>query len=55
MNYVIIGAGASGLYTALRLLRDGNLQPGDTVQVYEWSHRPGGRIYTYTFPPDLER
>ena len=55
MNYVIVGAGASGLYTALRLLRDGNLQPGDAVQVYEWSHRPGGRIYTYTFPPDLER
>jgi hypothetical protein len=53
INYVIVGAGASGLYTALRLLRDGNLQPGDTVQVYEWSHRPGGRIYTYTFPPDL--
>jgi hypothetical protein len=49
-NYVIVGAGASGLYTAYRLLTDGKLQEGDTVQLYEWSQRPGGRIYTYTFP-----
>lgn len=52
-NYVIVGAGPAGLYTAYRLLKDGNLQPGDTVQVYEWSQRPGGRIYTYTFPDTI--
>ncbi|MFL6843373.1 MAG: flavin monoamine oxidase family protein [Allosphingosinicella sp.] len=49
-NYVIVGAGASGLYTAYRLLSGGTLQAGDTVQLYEWSQRPGGRIFTYTFP-----
>lgn len=52
-NYVIVGAGASGLYTAYRLLTGGTLQVGDTVQLYEWSERPGGRIYTYTFPDDV--
>jgi hypothetical protein len=53
-NYVIVGAGAAGLYTAYRLLKSGGngpLQNGDTVQLYEWTNRPGGRIYTYTFPP----
>jgi hypothetical protein len=51
-NFVIVGAGAAGLYTAYRLLKFGIiLQPGDTVQVYEWADRPGGRIFTYTFPP----
>jgi hypothetical protein len=50
-NYVIVGAGAAGLYTAYRLLSSGSLNPGvDTVMLYEWSNRPGGRIYTYTFP-----
>lgn len=52
-DHVIVGAGASGLYTAYRLLKDGALPPGDTVKVFEWSHRPGGRIYTYTFPDDV--
>jgi len=52
-DHVIVGAGASGLYTAYRLLKDGALPPGDTVRVYEWSQRPGGRIYTYTFPEDV--
>ena len=52
-NYVIIGAGASGLYTAYRLLQSGKLNPDDTVKVYEWSARPGGRIYTYTFPDNI--
>jgi hypothetical protein len=52
-NHVIVGAGASGLYTAHRLLKDGNLPPGDTVQLFEWSHRPGGRIFTYEFPDDV--
>jgi hypothetical protein len=49
-NYVIVGAGAAGLYTAYRLLQGGSLNPGDTVRLYEWSDRPGGRIYTYIFP-----
>jgi flavin-dependent amine oxidoreductase len=52
-NHVIIGAGASGLYTAYRLLKDGELPAGDTVRVYEWGRRPGGRICTYTFPEDV--
>ena len=52
-NHVIVGAGAAGLYTAYRLLKDGALPPGDTVQVFEWSDRPGGRIYTYTFPDSV--
>lgn len=52
-NHVIVGAGASGLYTAYRLLKSGTLAPTDTVQLYEWSNRPGGRIFTYTFPQDL--
>lgn len=52
-NYVIVGAGAAGLYTAYRLLQGGTLNPSDTVRLYEWSNRPGGRIYTYTFPPGV--
>jgi hypothetical protein len=52
-NYVIVGAGAAGLYTAYRLLSGGKLNPGDTVRLFEWSNRPGGRIYTYTFPPPV--
>lgn len=49
-NYVIVGAGPAGLYTAYRLLSSGTLNQGDTVRLFEWSNRPGGRIYTYTFP-----
>lgn len=52
-HHVVIGAGASGLYTAYRLLTAGTLKPGDTVQVYEAGERPGGRIYSYTFPPPV--
>jgi len=52
-NYVIVGAGASGLYCAYRLLTGGTLQPQDTVQLYEWSQRPGGRIYSFTFPEQI--
>jgi hypothetical protein len=52
-QYVIAGAGAAGLYTAYRLLKSGNLNPGDTVRLFEWSNRPGGRIYTYTFPQSI--
>ncbi len=50
-NYVITGAGAAGLYTAYRLLQSGTLKADDTAKVFEWADRPGGRIYTYTFPP----
>jgi flavin-dependent amine oxidoreductase len=50
-NYVIAGAGASGLFIAWRLLKDGKLAPEDTVTVYEWSNAHiGGRIHTYPFP-----
>jgi hypothetical protein len=49
-NYVIVGAGAAGLYTAYRLLNSGTLNQGDTVRLFEWSNRPGGRIYSYAFP-----
>jgi hypothetical protein len=52
-NYVIVGAGAAGLYTAYRLLTGGTLQPSDTVRLYEWSQRPGGRIFSYTFPDEI--
>jgi hypothetical protein len=52
-DHVIVGAGASGLYTAYRLLKDGGLPAGDTVKLFEWGHRPGGRIQTFTFPPEL--
>ena len=52
-NYVVIGAGASGLYTAFRLLTGGKLQQGDSVQVYEAGNRPGGRIFTYEFLPPV--
>jgi hypothetical protein len=52
-QYVIVGAGASGLYTAYRLLKSGKLNPGDTVRLFEWGSRPGGRIYTYTFPQSV--
>ena len=48
-RYVIIGAGAAGLYTAYRLLKSGTVSTdqGDTLNLFEWSDRPGGRIYTY--------
>lgn len=52
-NYVVIGAGASGLYTAYRLLTGSTLRPGDTVKLYEAGTRPGGRILSYTFPKSI--
>ena len=52
-NHVIVGAGAAGLYTAYRLLSSGALAQDDTVQLYEWGDRPGGRIFTYTFPDEV--
>jgi uncharacterized NAD(P)/FAD-binding protein YdhS len=35
-DYVIVGAGASGLFTAFRLLKT-KAKLGDTVNLYEWS------------------
>lgn len=52
-HYVIVGAGPAGLYTAYRLLKSGKIGSGDTLNVYEWGQRPGGRIFTYTFPPSI--
>lgn len=49
-NYLIVGAGASGLYIAYKLLTSGKLKAEDTVQIHEWSERPGGRIFTFYFP-----
>jgi Flavin containing amine oxidoreductase len=50
-DYVIVGAGASGLFTAWRLLTSGTLKPEDTVRLYEWADaHVGGRIHTYPFP-----
>ena len=50
-DYVIVGAGASGLFTAWRLLTSGKLKKGDSVKLYEWSNdHVGGRIHTYDFP-----
>ncbi len=50
-DYVIVGAGASGLFTAWRLLDSGKIGPGDSVRLYEWSDaHVGGRIHTYDFP-----
>ena len=48
-RYVIVGAGAAGLYTAFQLLRSDRIRAADTVEIYEWSQRPGGRIHTYSF------
>ena len=42
----IVGAGVSGLYTALLLRREGH-----KVKVFEAADRVGGRIYTHRFTP----
>ncbi|RMD39820.1 hypothetical protein DV735_g5306, partial [Chaetothyriales sp. CBS 134920] len=44
MEIGIVGAGISGLYTALLLQREGH-----RVTVYEANSRIGGRVYTYRF------
>ena len=54
-NYVIVGAGASGLFTAWRLLTAGTLDLEDTVCIYEWSdEHVGGRIHTSYFNSPAE-
>jgi phytoene dehydrogenase-like protein len=46
MHVGIVGAGISGLYTALLLRREGH-----KVTIFEAADRVGGRIYTYRFTP----
>ena len=46
MHIGIVGAGMSGLYTALLLRREGH-----KVTIFEAADRVGGRIYTYRFSP----
>ncbi|KAK7989772.1 meiotic recombination protein DMC1 [Apiospora arundinis] len=49
MHVGIIGAGISGLYTALLLRREGH-----TVTIFEAADRVGGRIYTHRFTPQAK-
>ncbi|KAL6694214.1 hypothetical protein J3F84DRAFT_400685 [Trichoderma pleuroticola] len=49
MHVGIIGAGISGLYTALLLRREGH-----KVTIFEAADRVGGRIYTYRFTPQAK-
>jgi phytoene dehydrogenase-like protein len=46
MHVGVIGAGVSGLYTALLLRREGH-----EVTVYEAQNQVGGRIFTHYFTP----
>jgi len=48
-EYVIIGAGAAGCYTAWRLTTEGDV-PSSAIAVYEMNSRIGGRIYSETLP-----
>jgi len=45
VDYAIVGAGVSGLYTAWRLLKDSGTKP--TVRVFEQGDRVGGRLLTW--------
>ena len=53
MNTAIIGAGISGLYSAFRLVNPNGPDapmPGDQVQVFDLSHRIGGRLESVRLP-----
>jgi monoamine oxidase len=53
MNTAIIGAGVSGLYSAYRLVTpNGSDTPmsGDQVQIFDLSHRIGGRLESVKLP-----
>ncbi|KAF2719789.1 FAD/NAD(P)-binding domain-containing protein [Polychaeton citri CBS 116435] len=49
MHVGIVGAGISGLYTALLLRREGH-----QVTIFEAADRIGGRIYTFRFSPQAK-
>lgn len=46
-QYVIVGAGISGLYTAYKLIKEKKIS-GDKIVILEKSRRIGGRVYTYS-------
>jgi len=53
MNTAIIGAGVSGLYAAYRLVTTNGTEAtlsGDQVQVFDLSHRIGGRLESVRLP-----
>jgi len=53
MNTAIIGAGVSGLYSAYRLVTPNGSDttlPADQVQIFDMSHRIGGRLESVTLP-----
>jgi monoamine oxidase len=53
MDTAIIGAGASGLYSAYRLVTPNGTDiplPADKVQIFEMSHRIGGRLESVHLP-----
>ena len=53
MDTAIVGAGISGLYSAYRLVTpngDDAVMSGDKVQIFEMSHRIGGRLESVHLP-----
>lgn len=49
MKVAIVGAGASGLYTAYRLTTDGRYDAAD-VQIFDMNNKLGGRLESVTLP-----
>lgn len=57
LDYAIVGGGISGLYAGWRLLTAAPAggTPAKRIDVFETSHRTGGRLLTwYPFPEDTE-